>query len=238
MEINIAHFYPDLLNLYGDAGNVSALSKRLEWRNIKVNVSVINEGDIPDFSNIDIAIFGGGSDKEQKICVEEMRKFLPELKTYIEDGGVFLALCGGFTAMGKYYETESGREDGLGILDIKTEKSSKRYISNVVIETESGKVAGFENHFGKTYIDGYEPIGKVLYGNGNNGEDKTEGARYKNLYGTNLHGPLLPKNPVLCDEILFNAVKRKYPEQEAFSPLDDTIENEALEAVVRRFIKD
>lgn len=238
MEINIAHFYPDLLNLYGDAGNIAAMTKRLEWRNIKVRNTIINIGEKPAFSDIDILLFGGGSDKEQEICIEEMRQFSSGIREYIENGGVFLALCNGFASLGKYYETENGRAEGLGIIDIETKSSDKRLISNVIVETFCGKVAGFENHNGKTYINGYEPFGNVIYGNGNNGEDKTEGLVYKNLIATNLHGPLLPKNPVLCDDILFRAIKRKYPEEGELSPLDDSVELDALNAVITRFIKE
>jgi len=238
MEINIAHFYPYMLNLCGDKGNIAALSKRLEWRNIAVNVENINPGTKPEFSKIDIALFGGGSDREQLICYEELKKYRNELSDYIENDGVFLALCGGYPVLGKYFEIDGNRYDGLGILDIYTENSGERFVSNVVVESESGKIAGFENHPGRTYINNHTPLGKVLYGNGNNGEDKTEGVIYKNTFATYLHGPLLPKNAELCDEILRRALKRKYGEEIALEPLDDAAEDAALNYVINRFIKE
>lgn len=239
MQINIMHLYPDLLNLYGDKGNIECMRKRLEWRGIDVCVNrcTVNDDKI-DFENTDIIFVGGGSDREQEIVCERLLKKKKEIAAYVEAGGALAAVCGGYQLLGSYYKTANKKIEGLGILDIKTDsvQGAPRLIGNIVLQCSgiSQKVVGFENHGGRTSIGSHIPLGKVLVGHGNDGESGFEGVRYKNLIGTYLHGPLFPKNPELCDSFLFNAVKRKYSGFEAFSPLDDSLEKTANDYMLKR----
>lgn len=232
-KINILHLYPELLNMYGDKGNISALASRLKWRNIDAEVIVKNAGDEVCLEDIDIILLGGGADKEEEIVRSELFKIKDKLSEYIENGGVFLALCGGLSQLGKYIETPSGKKDCLGILDIYTEEKEKRIIGNAVLETElfEQKIVGFENHSGKINMESYKPLGKVL-----SRENEYEGLVYKNLLGTYLHGPLLPKNPMLCDYILKKALEKKYSDFEGLDGLNDELENTANEFIVKNYI--
>ncbi len=237
-SLNIVHLYPDLLNLYGDKGNMEALKMRLLWRNMGANVIDITASDNHiDFKNADIIFLGGGADREMETVSNLLSSYREELKTYIENDGVMLCVCGGYQLMGKYYKTSQKEIAGMEILDITTTSDEKnRLIGNVVLESdEFGKIAGFENHGGRTVIGSHSPLGKVLVGHGNNGESGFEGVIYKNLIGTYLHGPLLPKNPKLCDSILERALKRKYEGFSSLPPLDDTLENNAREYIINTF---
>lgn len=237
-EINIIHLYPDLLNLYGDKGNIACMQKRLEWRGIKANVlQCTNKDSNIDLKSADIIFVGGGSDREQEIVCNKLLEKKDEIKEYVDDNGVLVAVCGGYQLLGKYYQTSNTKIKGLGILDIYTDAGETRLISNVVLECDkfSQPIVGFENHAGRTYIGDCTPLGKVKFGNGNTGVSGYEGVLYKNVIATYLHGPLLPKNPQLCDYILTCALKRKYPEFQSLSPLDDKLENTANEYVVNKF---
>lgn len=237
-EINIIHLYPDLLNLYGDKGNIACMQKRLEWRGIKANVlQCTNKDSNIDLKSADIIFVGGGSDREQEIVCNKLLEKKDEIKEYVDDNGVLVAVCGGYQLLGKYYQTSNTKIKGLGILDIYTDAGETRLISNVVLECDkfSQPIVGFENHAGRTYIGDCTPLGKVKFGNGNTGGSGYEGVLYKNVIATYLHGPLLPKNPQLCDYILTCALKRKYPEFQSLSPLDDKLENTANEYVVNKF---
>lgn len=239
MRINILHLYPDLLNLYGDKGNIECLRKRLLWRGIDARV-ITHTCDDRDFdlSDTDIVFVGGGSDREQKIVCTRLLEHKRQLKEYVEDNGVLTAVCGGYQLLGKYYKLEDETIEGLGILDIYTEQGKGRLIGNIVLEADfiNQKIVGFENHGGRTYIGSHKPLGKVLYGNGNADNAGAEGVLYKNVVATYLHGPLFPKNPKLCDYVLTNALKRKYPEFKELSPLDDELENIANGYIVNRFL--
>ncbi|SHF04318.1 hypothetical protein SAMN02745195_01709 [Thermoanaerobacter uzonensis DSM 18761] len=242
MKLVIGHMYPDLLNLYGDLGNILALKRRCEWRNIETEVKSITVDSNTNFADIDILFLGGGSDREQKIVSDDLTiKKGKNLKTAIEDGLTVLGICGGYQLLGNYYQTSKGDKlEGVGILDMWTIASTKRMIGNVVIEAninrKSFKMVGFENHSGKTYLGKSNPLGKVIIGSGNNGEDKTEGCIYKNVYGTYLHGPVLPKNPEFADILIENALKRKYGKVELI-PLDDFLEQHAKQSLIERFVK-
>lgn len=239
-EINIIHLYPDLLNLYGDKGNIACMQKRLEWRGIKANVlQCTNKDSNIDLKSADIIFVGGGSDREQEIVCNKLLEKKDEIKEYVDDNGVLVAVCGGYQLLGKYYQTSNTKIKGLGILDIYTDAGETRLISNVVLECDkfSQPIVGFENHAGRTYIGDCTPLGKVKFGNGNTGGSGYEGVLYKNVIATYLHGPLLPKNPQLCDYILTCALKRKYPEFQSLSPLDDKLENTANEYVVNKFAR-
>ena len=231
-KIKICHLYHDVLNLYGDTGNVITMKKRLEWRGFETSVTDLSFGEFDLSSGYDIIFIGGGQDFEQGILTEDLFKYKSGwLKEQIENGTTVLAICGGYQMLGNYYITDKGENiKFLGAVDLYTKASSPRMIGNIVYSTElNGKspVAAFENHSGKTYLGkGVSPLGKVIKGFGNNGEDGTEGARYKNVFATYGHGPLLPKNPVLCDSILLTALKAHGVSD--LSELDDRVENAAL----------
>lgn len=248
MKIRIGHLYPDLLNLYGDRGNIQCFRKRLEWRDIDAEILEYNLDDRIDFAKLDIVLLGGGSDREQRIVCEKLQSIRPDFRDYVEDGGSVLAVCGGYQLLGHYYRTAEEKMEGLHLVDLVTEQGSPRLISNIVLESDflPYPVAGFENHGGRTYTGRGEngeklpedilPFGHVKYGFGNNGEDGLEGVIYKNVLGTYLHGPLLPKNPHVCDYILKNALSRRGFEGE-LSVLDDREEREANDYIVKRFCK-
>lgn len=239
-QINILHLYPDLLNLYGDKGNIECIKKRLLWRGIGANVvACTDKTEEPNFKSADIVFIGGGSDREQEIVCSKLLKHKSELTDFVENGGCLLAVCGGYQLLGKYYQTGDKKIEGLSILDICTNapKGAKRLIGNVVLKSGlcAAPVVGFENHGGRTDIGSYAPLGEVLHGFGNNGESGAEGVVYKNLIGTYLHGPLLPKNPELCDLILLRALKRKYPDFAKLEPLDDSLETAANEYIAKTY---
>ncbi|MGO5075302.1 type 1 glutamine amidotransferase [Clostridium sporogenes] len=238
MELNICHLYPDLLNVYGDIGNILVLKYRAQQRGIKINVSNVSIKDSFPIDKYDIALFGGGQDYEQAIVSKDMVETKKDdLTEYIEKGKVLLAICGGYQLLGKYYTTPEGEKlDGLNILDIYTEGGDTRFIGNTVIKNEdfNETYVGFENHSGRTYIGNLKPLGKVITGYGNNGEDHKEGCIYKNTFGTYFHGSLLSKNPELADRLLSTALKNKYGEDINLEPLDDNLEFKAKEFIVNR----
>ena len=219
--IKIAHLYPKLLNIYGDGGNILTLKRRCEWRNIEVQIDEINVGD--SLSEHDIYFIGGGQDLQQIEVSKELQKHKKFLTAERDRGAVFLGICGGYQLMGHYYQPHKGdRLQGISLLDAYTVAGDKRFIGNVTVETDlvtPNTLVGFENHSGLTYLQGdTKPIGKMIIGNGNNGVDKTEGARYKNVFGTYMHGSFLPKNVHFADYMLELALKQELP------PLNDEIE--------------
>ena len=227
-KVKIAHLYPKLLNIYGDGGNILALKKRCEWRGIDVEVDEINIGD--KISEHDIYFIGGGQDLQQIEVSKELQKHKDFLTQERDRMAAFLGICDGYQLMGHYYKPHNGKRlNEISLLDAYTIAGDKRFIGNVTVKTdliENGTLVGFENHSGLTYLEGEtEPIGTILVGNGNNGADKTEGARFKNVFGTYLHGSFLPKNPQFADYLLELALGFK-PE-----PLDDKIENLAHNAL-------
>ncbi len=228
-KLKLAHLYPKLLNIYGDIGNIITLKKRCEWRGIELEIDEINIGDT--IGEHDIYFIGGGQDREQIEVSKELQKHKSFLQSERDRMAVFLGICGGYQLMGHYYQPHKGDKLlGISLLDAYTVAGNKRFIGNVTIKTglvEPDTLVGFENHSGLTYLEGKtEPIGEVVTGNGNNGQDKTEGARYKNVFGTYMHGSFLPKNPQFADYLLELALGSK-PES-----LDDTIENLAHASLV------
>jgi len=236
LELNICHLYPDLLNVYGDIGNILILKYRSEKRGIKVNIFNISIGDTFDWEKYDIVFFGGGQDYEQSIVstdLNETKKFA--LNEYIQNSRVFLSICGGYQLLGKYYTTPGGEKlAGLDILDLYTEAGNTRFIGNTAIHNEDfdETYVGFENHSGRTYIGNLKPLGKVINGYGNNGEDGFEGCIYKNTYCTYFHGSLLSKNPELADRLIKTALERKQGDSVDLAPLDDTLEMKAKKYIL------
>ena len=240
MELKICHMYPDVLNLYGDGGNVICMRQRLQWRGIEASVTRLPIGSNLPLSGFDLVFIGGGQDFEQQVLLEDLHRGKDrEIKAAIEDGLPFLTICGGYQMLGSYYETYDGQRcDFIGALDLYTVGAVQRMIGNYKFQCEESAggsiVVGFENHSGKTWLgSGVEPLGKVLSGFGNNGKDGTEGAHYKNVFGTYSHGPLLPKNPAFCDLLLQTALERKYGKAE-LAPLDDSAELLAHDEMCRR----
>ena len=240
MELKICHMYPDVLNLYGDRGNVMCMTRRLQWRGIETSVTKLPIGAGKTLSGFDLVFIGGGQDFEQQVLLEDLHRGKDrEIKAAVEDGVTFLTICGGYQMLGGYYETYDGKRcDFIGALDLYTVGSKKRMIGNYEFKcTESAGgsvVVGFENHSGKTRLGpGIEPLGKIISGFGNNGDDGSEGAHYKNTFGTYSHGPMLPKNPEFCDMLLSTALERKYGRAE-LTPLDDGFEAAAHDAMCAR----
>ena len=225
MKLTIGHLYPDLLNLYGDRGNIQCMMKRCEWRGIEAETISFESDDEIDFSKLDIVLLGGGSDREQMLVCKKLKKIRDNFRNYVENNGVVIAVCGGFQLLGNYYAAADGVMEGLGIVDIETNSGKDyRLIDNIMLESElcSMPVVGFENHAGRT-------------NSGNDGESGYEGIIYKNVIGTYLHGPLLPKNPQICDYLIQKALERKYQKEIVLQPLDDKEEIEANTYIYERF---
>ena len=230
MELKICHMYPDVLNLYGDGGNIICMKKRLNWRGIEASVTKLPSGERASLADFDIVFIGGGQDFEQEVLLDDLHRGKDrEIISAIDDGVVFLTICGGYQMMGSYYETYDGKRcDFIGAVDLYTVGSKQRMIGNYKFrcadDAGGSVVVGFENHSGKTYLGaGAKPLGQVLAGFGNNGEDGTEGVRHKNLFGCYCHGPMLPKNPAFCDMLLQTALERRYGAV-TLDPLDDRAE--------------
>lgn len=241
MELRICHLYPDLLNLYGDRGNIATLMRRAQWRGIEVRLTETRLGDAIDPDASDLYFIGGGEDRQQRLAAPDLRALKgPALRRAVETGAAVLAVCGGYQLLGHYYRPSDGPDlEGLGLLDLTTVHpgpTATRLIGNIVIhETESGQMlVGFENHGGRTHLGpNARPLGRVVAGFGNNGEDRTEGAVWKAVFGTYLHGPLLPKNPWLADRLIGIALRRRHGEV-TLAPLPDDEERRAASAAASR----
>ncbi|MCH3942518.1 MAG: glutamine amidotransferase [Atopobiaceae bacterium] len=238
LTLKVAHLYPELLNLYGDSGNILVLNKRMGWRNIQPQVEEVHVDDTPSFADVDIAFVGGGSDREQRIVCERLLREKAELRSFVEDGGVLLAVCGGYQLLGSSYTMGDETVEGLGLVDLYTDRGTPRLIGNVAVESRISPqpIVGYENHGGRTHLGpGVEPLGKVVFGHGNDGESGEEGCLYKNVVGTYVHGPLLPKNPGVADYVISRALERKYGEANLMR-LEDHVELEANRVMYRRLI--
>lgn len=241
----IAHMLPDLLNLYGDGGNVRILEQRLRWRGIPVEVRRIQHGEAVDFSQVDLVFMGGGPDREQKLASEQLLAMRDELAAYVEGDGPLLAICGGYQILGRQWLWGDELVPGLGLIDMETRRpgtSADRLIDNMVLESPlaAHPVVGYENHAGRTYLgEGVEGFGRVVSscGHGNNDDDRVEGARYKNVVGTYSHGPLLSKNPEVADWLLARALERRAERTGTpaadLAPLDDSAELAANASMVK-----
>lgn len=240
MTVRIAHLYPDMLNLYGDRGNIIALTERMKARNIDVTVDAVTMGRFFNADDYDILFIGGGQDFEQDVLLDDLKKGKDEqISRAINNGIAMLAICGGYQMLGKYYKTYDGKMlEYIGAIDFYTEGKEERMIGNFAYKTKEGiEVVGFENHSGRTYLGkDTEPLGKMIKGYGNNGEDGTEGVRFKNTFGTYSHGPVLPKNPQLTDLIISKALENKYGSAQLIT-LDDTLEAKAREQVRKLYFK-
>lgn len=237
-SLRVAHLYPELLNLYGDSGNILVMRKRMAWRGIEPVIDEVHIDDRPSFSGVDIAFIGGGSDREQRIVCEHLLAEREELHAFVEDGGVLLAVCGGYQLLGHSYLMGDEKVEGLSLVDLYTDRGSPRLIGNIAVESRISPqpIVGYENHGGRTYLgEGVEAMGRVVHGHGNDGKSGEEGCLYKNVVGTYVHGPLLPKNPGVVDYLLARALERKYGAAE-LEPLDDAAELAANKTMYDRLI--
>jgi len=243
-ELKLLYLYHDMLDLYGDSGNIQILKYRCEKRSIKLIVDNYKMGDAePNFEDYDIIFAGGGADCEQKILADDLMQYKNQIKKAVEKGVFFLLICGAYQLFGKYYKDLDGNIiPGLEIFDYYTEAvpdPKKRCIGNIItkvsINGEKTEVIGFENHGGQTY-DVKSPFGEVIYGNGNKCQDTQEGYFQPNVIATYLHGPLLSKNPIISDYIIKYALDRKYNENINLDELDDSFEQTCRAQLINRFL--
>lgn len=233
--INLLQLYPRDMNIYGDWGNTLVLKRRLEWHGYDVKLLEYNPGD--DFpSEVDLIVGGGGQDSGQSKIGQDLLKIGPTLKRLAEDDVPMLMICGLYQQFGHFFKTRDGEIiTGIGLLDIETHGGNERMIGNIVTSSdEFGLIVGYENHSGLTKLGaGVQPLGTVIRGAGNDGKDETEGARYRNVIGTYLHGSLLPKNPSIADWLIEQAATRKFGD---FQPtvIEDRFAEEARDIAQRR----
>lgn len=241
LKLKLVHLYPLFLNLYGDAGNILALQKRCEWRGIELDVQHVNLNDKIE-EGTDIYFIGGGQDRQQVEVSEELQKHKSILTAEYHNDAVFLGICGGYQLLGEYYQPhDAKRLEGIGLLDAYTVAGSTRFIGNVTAEVNylsPTTIVGFENHSGLTYLNSdngeTKPMATIMTGKGNNGQDKTEGARSRNAFGTYLHGSFLPKNPHFADYLIKLALRKKYNDDFELGALDDSLEFNAHNAVLNK----
>lgn len=234
-SITIVQLYPRDMNIYGDSGNVLVLRRRLEKYGYTPVVIDYNPGDeFPE--DVDLIVGGGGQDSGQEIVQADLQAIGPKLHALADKEIPMLMICGLYQLFGAFFETAEGaRIDGIGILDIETYGKSERLIGNIITKSsEFGTIVGYENHSGQTFLgSNVTPLAEVVLGAGNNTQDAHEGARYKNVIGSYLHGSLLPKNPAIADFLLLTAMQNKYGEVD-MNPIDDTVSEQARDAALRR----
>lgn len=254
LELTIGWLYPSLMSTYGDRGNLICLQKRSEWRGINIKVMPIEQQTAASkLHNVDLWIGGGAQDRQQEIVMRDLQGKKAEiLGESLEAGTPGVFTCGAPQLLGHYYEPAPGqRIKGLGLFDFVSSHGSvnaPRCTGNIVFQLTASRLVqdldampgnnqvaiGFENHGGRTYLGKVEPLGRVVKGYGNNGEDGTEGAFYRNAIATYAHGPLLPKNPFLSDWLIQTALIQKYQTIVTLKPLDDTLVTEARKAMFKR----
>jgi lipid II isoglutaminyl synthase (glutamine-hydrolysing) len=243
LSLTLGHLYPDQLNMYGDRGNIITLTQRCAWRGVQLRVVPLDIGMPLDLDRYDLLFIGGGQDKEQDEVARDLRELkAPAMRAAIEQDMPTLAVCGGYQLLARYYRPAEGPDlAGIGVFDAWTIHKGKkvaRCIGNIAITWGESTLVGFENHGGRTYLGPTAtPLGKVLAGHGNNSEDHAEGCVYRNVFGTYLHGSLLPKNPHFADHILGLALGRKYGARGTAlmqTPLADEMEWTAHETMLRR----
>lgn len=223
------------MNIYGDNGNALVIKRRLEWYGYSVKHIAYNPGDtFPD--EVDIIVGGGGQDSGQDKIVEDLLVIGPKLKQLADSGTPMLMVCGLYQLFGHFFKTAAGEKmPGIGLLDVETYAESERLIGNIIVDTkEFGEIIGYENHSGQTFLGELaKPLGVVRLGAGNNTKDIYEGARYKNVIGTYLHGSILPKNPRLADFLIEKAAVKKYGEMSS-DLIDDHFAELARRAARKR----
>jgi lipid II isoglutaminyl synthase (glutamine-hydrolysing) len=264
LGLTLLHLYPVEMNLYGDTGNVLALSRRCEWRGIDLRVETLSPGGTARLADADLLFMGGGQDRGQEAVAQDLLSRGPEIVEAVEQDLPTLLVCGGYQLFGRHFDTIDGvRLPGIGVLDAVTVGARERLIGNVVVDASElagdsplgegsetgagpGMLVGFENHSGRTTLgERCRPLGRIVHGRGNDGTGRDEGAVYRNVFGTYLHGSLLPKNPWFADLLLSRALRRRYGDDAALVPLDDRAEyaaqrrgaSRAEPSRVRRFLR-
>ena len=238
LTLRLGHLYPSLMNVYGDRGNITCLQRRCRLRGIDLQVTSLDLGEGLEPEAFDLLFIGGAQDREQRVVAADLTQAKgAALREAVEDGAVFLGVCGGYQLAGRFYRGAAGEElAGAGVFDLYTlhpGAGAKRLIGNLVAEWEDYTLVGFENHGGRTYLGpGVEPLARVVHGYGNDGASGFEGARYHNAFGSYLHGPLLPKNPAFADRLISLALERRYGDG-MLAPLDDALELQAHAAALR-----
>jgi CobQ-like glutamine amidotransferase family enzyme len=233
--ITILQLYPREMNIYGDHGNLLVLKRRLEWHGYEPVIKTYEPGDTFP-SDVDIIVGGGGQDSGQDKIHADLLKLGPTLKKLADDGVPMLMVCGLYQLFGNAFHTSADKTlKGIGVLDVETRGTSERLIGNIITSTnEFGDIIGYENHSGQTFLgDRAQPFASVVKGAGNNSQDSHEGARYKNVIGTYLHGSILPKNPKLADFLIQTAVTRKYGEFKG-NVIDDLLADLARDVAMDR----
>lgn len=227
-KLTLAHLYPNEMNIYGDRGNVLALSRRLQWRGYQLEVVNVEPASQFDLRKADMIFGGGGQDKGQTMIAADLQSRKSQLHEAVEAGVPLLAICGTYQLLGHGFITASGTEiAGVSIFRATTKASSQRMIGNIIVESDFGSLVGFENHSGQTILEeGQQPLGNVTVGFGNNADTNDEGAVNHNAYGSYLHGPLLPKNPQLADELILRGLKHRFGKTR-IRALNDTLEHQA-----------
>ena len=240
VKFTVGWLYPDLMNIYGDRGNILTLLRRAEWHGFEASVVELGRGAATQMDEVDVFFFGGGQDREQALIYDDLREFKQaSLQQAVANGAQVLAVCGGYQLLGHYYQTGDGeRYDGIGLIDVRTEAGKKRFIGDVIVLSAidgltPSTLVGFENHSGRTFLGpNARPLGKVLKGHGNNGSDHQEGCVQGGVIGTYMHGSLLPKNPHLADHLIVGALRRRGGG--ALSHLDDSAELAAHGWILQR----
>ena len=237
MRIRVGHLYPDYLNIYADRGNIAVLVERARARGHELDVRAIGLRDAVPVGEIDLFYVGGGQDREQALVANDLVTKADALREAVEGDAAFLAVCGGYQLLGRFYRDVAGNvQPGIGLLPLETVAGERRMIGDVLLECAwAGQtLAGFENHAGQTMLDeGAEPLGRVVAGFGNDGTSGYEGCRYRRVYGTYLHGPLLPRNPWFADHLLSEALAHAGGKTD-LAPLPDELEHEAHEVSAAR----
>jgi lipid II isoglutaminyl synthase (glutamine-hydrolysing) len=236
VRIRVGHLYPDRLNIYADRGNIAVLAVRAAARGHELEVTPVGLGDgVPE---ADLFYVGGGQDREQALVAPDLVAKGAALHEAVAGGAAMLAVCGGYQLLGRFYRDRSGAElEGIGLLPLHTVAGERRMIGDVLLDCAwaGHTLAGFENHAGRTVLDeGAEPLGRVIAGFGNDGASGQEGCRLERVYGTYLHGPLLPRNPWLADRLLADALAHATGEELELAPLADQLEQEAHAVAAQR----
>lgn len=240
MKLTIGWLYPELMSTYGDRGNIFVLTKRCEWRKITVTITpIVFTTTDKEIESCDIIFGGGAQDRQQGLALDDLRRKGRTLKKLFNRGVPGLFVCGAPQLLGHYYMTGDGKKlEGLGIFDMESRhfgKDKPRCIGNTIYRWKERTVVGFENHGGRTYLGNIKQFATVVKGCGNNGEDKTEGAVYKNCIATYSHGPFLPKNPHVADWLITRALEIQYGKKIELAPLDDALEWKAHEYVIQHY---
>ncbi len=244
MELRICHLYPRLLNVAGDRGNLIAIERRCSWRGIRTAVTDVGPGQEHDLTGCDLILFHGGQDKEMDVVAEDLRRHHQALRAAAKEDVVILGICAGYQLLGHYYQpSRAPRLEGVGALDVVTEAGATRFMNHISLRCDfpgqpTHTMVGFENHSGRTFLGSKaRALGTVLAGSGNNGEDGFEGARQRQVYGTYLHGPLLPKNPWFTDHLIWQGLRHRYGEIAELDPLDNDSEDAAHQAALELAVR-